>query len=65
MDSELIDVDEMNEVVINGIISAANLAVPVFSNNKKFNKILPKYILDLIKARKSARKAKKRKKRTT
>jgi hypothetical protein len=61
MDSELIDIDEMNEVVINGIISAANLEIPVYSNNKKVNKSLPKYILNLIKARKLARKAKKRK----
>jgi hypothetical protein len=62
MDPELIDIDEMNEVVINGIICAANLAIPVFSNNKKFNKSLPEYILNLIKARKLARKAKKKEK---
>ena len=54
------DVEKLNNLVINGLLNAANLSIPKKIKNKYFHKSLPNYILLLIKKRKFFRKEIKR-----
>jgi hypothetical protein len=51
------NVNKLNKFVCESLISAADSSIPIFNNSVSKQKHLPSYILDLIKARKTARKA--------
>ena len=50
------NLEKLEQFVCNSLIRAADIAIPTFKNKTSSHKQLPSYVLDLIKARKSARK---------
>jgi hypothetical protein len=57
VDSNIGDnVDELEEFIKHSLLKASDQFIPIFTNKANKSKQLPKHILDLIKARKTARK---------